>query len=378
MSFEPNPYWSSTYVGTDEIQQYFLRFTEKYDLRKYCQFNKRVSRAEWDNVKGQWNVQVTDLKTGNSVHDWCHFLINAQGVLNNWKWPDIPGIDKFEGKILHTAKYDRSLDLTDKTVALLGTGYVNENNFFHPSTDTFKSSSSAIQTLPAILPKVKSVITFNRSASWVLPTQGFAQHFYTDEEKQTFASDSKKLEQHRRELDSSLNELFPLFLKDSLFQKTFTSNMRDTMAQKLVGSDLQDKVIPKWGVGCRRITPGVGYLEALVHEKTKVVSYGVKEITPKGCKSDDEKEYPVDVIICATGFNVSYLPRFPVIGFNGVSLEDAWKNEPNNYLGFAVAEFPNYFIVVGPNSPVGNGPVLICIGKQTSLYFPSFSPVTEP
>ena len=134
MSFEPNPYWSSTYVGTDEIQQYFLRFTEKYDLRKYCQFNKRVSHAEWDNVKGQWNIQVTDLKTGNSVYDWCHFLINAQGVLNNWKWPDIPGIDKFEGKILHTAKYDRSLDLTDKTVALLGTGYVNENKFFHQLT----------------------------------------------------------------------------------------------------------------------------------------------------------------------------------------------------------------------------------------------------
>ena len=122
LSFEPNPYWSSTYAGTDEIHQYFLRFTEKYDLRKYCQFNKRVSRAEWDNVKGQWNIQVTDLKTGNIIHDWCHFFINAQGVLNNWKWPDIPGIDKFEGKLMHTATYDRNFDLTDKTVALLGTG----------------------------------------------------------------------------------------------------------------------------------------------------------------------------------------------------------------------------------------------------------------
>jgi cation diffusion facilitator CzcD-associated flavoprotein CzcO len=121
-SFEPNPKWSSVYAGTDEIEEYFLRFTEKYDVRKYCQFKKLVSQAEWDNTKGQWNVEVTDLDTGDMIHDWCHFIVNAQGVLNKWKWPDIPGIDFFEGKILHTARYDRNLDLTDKTVALIGTG----------------------------------------------------------------------------------------------------------------------------------------------------------------------------------------------------------------------------------------------------------------
>ena len=143
------------------------------------------------------------------------------------------------------------------------------------------------------------------------------------------------------------------------------------MAEKLRGSNLQDKIIPTWSVGCRRITPGVGYLEALVHEKTHVVTHGVKEITPTGCISEDGKEYPVNVIICATGFNASFLPRFPIIGFNGVSMEDAWKDEPSSYLGFAAAEFPNYFIVIGPNSPVGNGPLLICMGKQTS--FPCLS-----
>ena len=139
--------------------------------------------------------------------------------------------------------------------------------------------------------------------------------------------------------------------------------MRNAMAEKLQGSNLQDKLIPTWNVGCRRITPGVGYLEAIVHEKTQVVLHGVKEITPTGCISEDEKDYPVDAIICATGFDVSFLPRFPIIGFNGMSMEDAWKDEPSSYLGFAAAEFPNYFIVIGPNSPVGNGPLLICMGK---------------
>lgn len=123
-SFEPNPDWSSAYAGSDEIHRYFTRFTEKYGLRKYCQFKKLVSRADWDDQKGRWNVEVTDMETGATTQDWCHFIINATGLLNAWKWPNIPGITKFEGPILHSAKYDRNLDLTDKTVALIGTGYV--------------------------------------------------------------------------------------------------------------------------------------------------------------------------------------------------------------------------------------------------------------
>lgn len=149
-------------------------------------------------------------------------------------------------------------------------------------------------------------------------------------------------------------------------QKALTSNMREAMAEKLKGSGLEDKIIPKWGVGCRRVTPGVGYLEALVDKRTEVVLSGVKEVTAKGCISDDGREYAADVIICATGFNTSYIPRFPVIGSNGRSMAEAWKDEPVNYLGLAAPGFPNYFVFVGPNSPVGNGPLLIAMG---ALHF---------
>lgn len=124
-TFEPNPNWSSVYSGTDEIQEYFARFADKNGLRKYCEFKKRVSRAEWDNEAGQWNVEITDVETGNTTQDWCHFFINACGLFNTWKWPDVPGIDKFEGKITHSANWDKSIDLTDKTVALIGNGYVD-------------------------------------------------------------------------------------------------------------------------------------------------------------------------------------------------------------------------------------------------------------
>ncbi|KAF7770364.1 hypothetical protein Agabi119p4_6338 [Agaricus bisporus var. burnettii] len=345
-SFEPNPNWSSTYAGSDEIQEYFVRFADKYDIRKYCQFGKLVSRAEWDNERGHWNIEVTDLETGRVISDWCHILLNAAGVLNAWKWPDVPGIKEFEGKLLHTAKYDRNVDLTGKTVALIGTG------------------SSAIQVLPSILPTVKKVISFNRSATYVFPTQGFQQRHYTDEEKRIFAADPKKLEEHRRELDSSINSLYSIFIRDSPMQKAMTAEMRGAMAMVIKGSGLEDQIIPKYGVGCRRITPGVGYLEALVDPKTEVVSSGVKAITRKGCLSEEGKEYEVDVIICATGFDTSYLPRFPILGMNRESLAEAWKDEPKNYFGIAAPGFPNYFMLIGPNSPIGNGPVLIGIEAQ--------------
>lgn len=223
--------------------------------------------------------------------------------------------------------------------------------------------SSGIQILPAILPKVKKVVNFNRSSTYVLPTQSFQQRHYTAEEKATFASDPKKLEDHRRELDSGIHALFPALLKDSPLQKVLTEKTREAMAAKLKGSGLEDKLIPKWGIGCRRLTPGVGYLEALVDPKTEVVLSGVKEITAKGCISDEGQEYAVDVIICATGFDTSYLPRFPIIGSNGQAITEVWKDEPINYLGFGAPGFPNYFMFAGPNSPVGNGPFLIVLGR---------------
>ncbi len=241
-----------------------------------------------------------------------------------------------------------------------------ERRSFRLFTISDPDSASGIQLLPAILPKVKKVTTFIRNVTYVFPTQGFQQRHYTPEEKATFAADPEKFMEHRRELDTGMHSLYSLFLKDSPMQKGVTKAMRAAMAEILKGSGLEEKLIPDWGVGCRRITPGVGYLESLVDPKTEVVTSGVKGITAKGCISDDGKEYAADVIICATGFNTTYIPRFPIIGSNGQSIAEAWKEEPQHYLGFAAAGFPNYFMFVGPNTPVGNGPFFPALGKSAS------------
>ncbi|KAF9485456.1 FAD/NAD(P)-binding domain-containing protein [Pholiota conissans] len=344
-SFEPNPNWSSVYAGSKEIRQYFVSFASKHELSKYVKTRHQVSKAVWDEIKGVWDVEVANLADGTIIRDSCDMLVNAAGVLNAWRWPTIPGLQDYKGTRLHTANWDESVDLTGKHVGLIGNG------------------SSAIQVLPAILPIVDRVTTFIRTPTWVSPVQALESRKYTDEEREKFVNDPQTLLKYRKELEAGTNGIFPLFIADSAAQKATFESMSAIMKEKLQREDLENLVIPTWPVGCRRLTPGVNYLESLGSSQVEVVYGEIQKITEKGCVSNGQ-EYPFDVLVCATGFDTSYKPRFPVIGTKGKNLADAWKFEPKSYLGLSVPDFPNYFTMIGPSSPIGNGPVLIAVEAQ--------------
>ena len=213
----------------------------------------------------------------------------------------------------------------------------------------------------------KKVTTFVRSATWVSPTRGFEARTYSDEERQKYATDPEAHLAYRKTLETNINELFPLFIADSPGQKQTFDALTKAMQEKLqtrTPDDLQKLVIPTWPAGCRRLTPGIGYLETLASEKVEVVFGEIKKITPEGCVSTTGREHPIDVLICATGFDTSFKPRFPLIGLGGKNLQDAWENEAQSYLGIAVNDFPNYLMFVGPNSPSGNGPLLVAVGES--------------
>ncbi|KAF9485455.1 FAD/NAD(P)-binding domain-containing protein [Pholiota conissans] len=344
-SFEPNPNWSSVYAGSKEIRQYFVSFSAKYELSKYIKLCHRVSKAVWDEIKGVWDVEVTNLADGTVIRDSCNMLVNATGILNTWRWPAIPGLQDYKGTCLHTANWDESVDLTGKHVGLIGNG------------------SSAIQVLPAILPIVDKVTSFIRSPTWVSPVRALESRMYTEEERAKFANDPQALLNYRKELETGTNEIYPLFISDSAAQKATFESMSAIMKEKLQREDLENLVIPTWPVGCRRLTPGVNYLESLGSSQVEVVYGEIQKITEKGCVSNGQ-EYPVDILICATGFDTSFKPRFSVIGSKGKNLADVWNIEPKCYLGFAVPDFPNYFTICGPGSPSGNGPFLIAVEAQ--------------
>lgn len=211
--------------------------------------------------------------------------------------------------------------------------------------------------------KVRKVTTFIREPTWVSPMPGLEPRTFTEEEKHDFDTKPGVLLSYRKELERSLNGAFPLFLRDSELQQTTRGFMLQQMQEKLHNPYLEAKLIPQWSVGCRRITPGVNYLESLSKPNVSVVYGEILKVTERGPVCDDNNEYPVDVLICATGFDTSFKPRFPLIGAEGIDLRDEWKDRATGYLGLAAPKFPNYMTFLGPNCPIGNGPVLIAIGK---------------
>ncbi|EXJ70145.1 cyclohexanone monooxygenase [Cladophialophora psammophila CBS 110553] len=136
------------------------------------------------------------------------------------------------------------------------------------------------------------------------------------------------------------------------------------MVKKLQNATLEDKLIPKWSVGCRRLTPGIGYLESLGTSNVEVVYREILKVTPKGCVCDDGQEHALEALICSTGFDTSFKPRFPLIGMSGENLRNEWAQEPASYLGIAASGFPNYIMFLDPNGPIGNGQVLTAIEAQ--------------
>jgi cation diffusion facilitator CzcD-associated flavoprotein CzcO len=242
-------------------------------------------------------------------------------------------------------------------------------------TDECSPRSSGIQVLPTIQPHVPKVTTFIREPTWVSPVQGLEQHVFTDQERLEFATKPGVLTDYRKNVERGLNGQFGIFLKDTNVNNETEKYMRQQMKDKLQNDFLEQKLIPDWRVGCRRLTPGVGYLEALGKDNVETVYGEITKITERGCVCDNGKEYPVDVLICATGFNTSFKPRFPLIGPDGTNLQDVWATEARSYFGLAAPNFPNYMIFLGPNCPIGNGPVLSAIGK--SPFHPSALPLED-
>ena len=196
--------------------------------------------------------------------------------------------------------------------------------------------------------------------------QGFEQHKYSPEELEEFATKPGALLAWRKNAESNVNAIFSMFLNGSKLQNSTKRRVRAQMEAKMPNEGLRQKLIPEWDFGCRRMTPGIGYLETLQKDNVEVVYGEVDHITSHGVSAGG-REYPVDVLICATGFDVSFKPRFPIIGRKGTNLQDAWASEAHSYMGISAPEQPNYFHFLGPNCPIGSGPLVGAIGKVLDL-----------
>ncbi|CAG7921120.1 unnamed protein product [Penicillium olsonii] len=353
--FEPNPNWSSFYAEGPEILQYIKDTSVKYGLNDRVQLNSEVIESIWDEDAAQWNIKI---KQGDSVFsDAADILINGSGILNKWRWPDIPGTHSFKGLLVHSASWDTSIDWSGKTVALIGNG------------------SSAIQILPKIQPAAKSITNFIRSPTWV--AANFAAEFtkdgknfsYSEEEKKKFRESPEELLKMRKTIEHGINQFFYGLMKGSPQQKKANEISRQIMENRLQHNpDLCERLIPNFEFGCRRISPGEGYLEALQESNVKCCFDPIKRITDLGIET--EKDHTnFDIIICATGFDVSFSPSWKLEGRGGQSLSNLWKEKPDAYFGICAPEQPNYFIFNGPNCPIAHGSLLAAMDSTADWIY---------
>ncbi|KAI8242842.1 FAD-binding monooxygenase [Colletotrichum sp. SAR 10_96] len=243
----------------------------------------------------------------NSYSEWDEILEYFRGIAqkyelySNWKWPDVPGLHSFKGDLFHSAAWDPEFQVAEKTVAVLGTG------------------SSGIQIVATLQP-------------------------LTEEQKTNFKENPDVYMKYRKEIEGELNSRFRFVIADSADQKEAREYSSNEMRVKLKDEDILNYLMPKnFAVGCRRPTPGNGYLEALTKDNVRVVTNDVEKIVPDGIRLTNGEIIPVDTLICATGFDLSFCPRFKLIGRDGESIDEKWKDVPEAYLSVAVPGFPNYF-----------------------------------
>ncbi|KAF5628930.1 steroid monooxygenase [Fusarium sp. NRRL 52700] len=368
-TWAPFPHFPSFYTGSQDIYEYLKAVSEQHGLGKYISLSHKIIGAKWIKERQKWQVQIVqtdgrelvvsdgqtkDGEQGEPFIEECDIFINASGAYNNWRWPTIPDREIYRGNMLHSATWPDVDYVTGKTVTLIGNG------------------SSGIQILPAILDKADKIYVMLRSKTWVTPAlanrfagPNGANKIYTADEKDSWSKDPEGYYKYRKEIENELNARFRLYLKDSQAQQTVREITKNQMTAKLSAKpEIVPDLIPDFPVGCRRPTPGSGFLEALCSPKVEIIWGEIATFNETGLKTESGRQVDSDTIICATGFNMGFVPRFPVVGSDGRDLRQVWTKElPTAYLSVTVDKMPNYFVMMGPQSPLGHGSITGSIEK---------------
>ncbi len=341
-SFELNPDWSRLYSPGDEILRYFRGVAEKYGVLSSIRFSEEIVRCEFD--AGRWH-----LETSKGRKDEADFVIAATGVLHHPNMPDIPGLESFAGDCFHSARWDSSAELKGKRVGVIGTG------------------SSAVQIVGAATSAVGKMSLFQRTAQWVAPQ---LNPLYTDEEKSQFRSDPETFSEMRDGMAADYFEQFAKGLLDANSESM--QNIQDICRQNLEDnvhdSELRERLRPDYQAACKRLVVSGDFYEAIQQPNAELVTEGIESIEPGGVRTVDGRLHELDVLVLATGFRVDRFVRpIDVIGRNGVKLDEKWSQRPSAYLSISIPDVPNFFLLNGPNGPVGNFS-LIEIAEQQFDY----------
>ncbi len=329
-SFAPNAEWSAYLVGGGEIQDYFEKVVDDHGIRPLIRFNEEVVRCEWKD-------DVWEVTTSKGTVDHAEFVIAATGVLHVPRYPDIPGLDSFKGAKFHTARWDHSVALDGKRIGVVGNG------------------STGVQLVSELGKRGLDVVHFQRSPQWVFPYPNFA---YTEEDKQRFRDSVEAIDAVRYHPDylAAINrftsgavdiESDQMHEIEDICLKNLEDSVRDPV--------LKEKLRPNYRAACKRLIYSADYYEVAQQPNVETIVCGIKEVQPDGILDNEGNFHPLDILVLATGFHTDRFVRpVEVIGRNGWTLEKAWAERCVGYYAISIPDFPNFFMLNGPTSPVGN------------------------
>jgi cation diffusion facilitator CzcD-associated flavoprotein CzcO len=327
-SFALNPEWSHAYSPGPEIQSYFEEVAERYGVMESIRFGDEVTRCEY--VEGRWQ-----LTTAAGRHDRVDVVIAATGVLHHPRYPDLRGLDEFEGAKFHSARWDADAVIDGARVGIVGTG------------------STAVQIVCAIVERTAKLCLFQRTAQWVMP---IPNPEYSAAERDAFRSDPGSLQA----LHDSLSDLFDMFSgavvdADSPGMAMIEEACRSNLESNVSDPVLRERLRPDYRAACKRLIVAPAFYEAISHPHAELVTDPIEAVERAGVRTVDGRLHELDVLVLATGFQADAFVRpMEVIGRGGRSLDEAWEKRPVAYLSISVPEFPNFFMLNGPNGPVGN------------------------
>ncbi|MEU4413883.1 flavin-containing monooxygenase [Nocardia salmonicida] len=338
-SFARNPHWTHSFSTQPQIQQYVRDVVDRHGVREAIVFDGEVTRACWNDDMARWEIH-----TGRGAYT-ADILVSAGGPLSSPRLPDIKGINTFRGPVFHSARWDHEFDRAGKRVAVIGTG------------------ASAIQIVPSIAGEVGRLDLYQRSAPWVLPRMG---RRYSWLERRYYRHVPGAQWLARAGVYWARETMVLWQSKYPPLADFFSFGARVRLWWVIRDRELRRKVTPDHRLGCKRMLISNVYYPALARDNVEVVTDGIAEIRERSIVTDDGTEREVDAIVLATGFRIDDSPTFDLIsGRDGRTLAEVFAaGGLCGYKGTTVADFPNLFLMIGPNSVLSYTSAIFTIESQ--------------
>lgn len=338
-SFAPNPEWSHTYSGSDEILSYIDHMVDSSGIAPHIRFDHTVTGIAYDAEAGEWTV---DLEGRDPVR--ARAVIVASGPLANASFPDIPGIDSYLGHKIHSARWDHDYDFAGKRVAVIGTG------------------ASGVQIIPELVKTAESVKVFQRTPGWVLPrinrsTSGWLKRLYRELPVAQSLTRAAWFWGHE--------SVAVGVVWDTPFTRLVEAVSLANLRMQVKDPWLRRQLKPDFSAGCKRLLMSSDYYPALQADNCKLVTWPIARLSEKGIRTVEGIEHQFDAIVFATGFDVSKAGTpFPVSGLDGRDLASEWSRGAYAYRSVAVSGYPNLYFTFGPNSGPGHSSALVYMEAQ--------------